>query len=204
MKIRSLFIGISIAIVSGMLLAGSVSVVDAQRQDSRRSQNRRDLWNRGLERMREFSTLERYRRLWFNTTFALEVELDHLILFRAKDVFSRALHDTKESNKDSKEVYKTFEYQLRKTIGDENFEKVTKSLRPERGRWDIKIGERGRDRRSRAREKKRESRNRGSDEEYKPRSKDDVRKHLGKDKPNTHKKGGDKTGTHKTKNKTQN
>ena len=98
MKIRSLFIGISIAIVSGMLLAGSVSIVDAQRQDSRRSQNRRDLWNRGLERMREFSTLERYRRLWFNTTFALEVELDHLILFRAKDVFSRALHDTKESN----------------------------------------------------------------------------------------------------------
>ena len=182
MKIRSLFIGISIAIVSGMLLAGSVSIVDAQRQDSRRSQNRRDLWNRGLERMREFSTLERYRRLWFNTTFALEVELDHLILFRAKDVFSRALHDTKEGNKDAKEVYKTFEYQLRKTIGDGNFEQVTKSLRPERGRRNIKIGEQGRSRRSRASEKKRESRNRGSDEEYKPRSKDDKQKHLGKDK----------------------
>jgi hypothetical protein len=118
--------------------------------------------------------------LWFNTTFALEVELDHLILFRAKDVFSRALHDTKEGNKDAKEVYKTFEYQLRKTIGDGNFEQVTKSLRPERGRRNIKIGEqgrsRGRSRRSRASEKKRESRNRGSD-----------------------KKGGDKTGTHKTK-----
>ena len=105
------------------------------------------------------------------------MELDHLILFRAKDVFSRALHDTKESNKDAKEVYKTFEYQLRKTIGDGNFEQVTKSLRPERGRRDIKIGDRGRSRRSRASEKKRESRNRGSD-----------------------KKGGDKTGTHKTKN----
>ena len=197
MKIRSLFIGISIAIVSGMLLAGSVSVVDAQRQDSRRSQNRRDLWNRGLERMREFSTLERYRRLWFNTTFALEVELDHLILFRAKDVFSRALHDTKEGNKDAKEVYKTFEYQLRKTIGDGNFEQVTKSLRPERGRRDIKIGEQGRGRRSRAREKKRESRNRGSDthkkenlnnhdkdsdKKYKPRNKTDSQQHLGKDK----------------------
>ena len=109
MKTRSLFVGIAIAIMSGMLLAGSVSIVDAQRQDRRRSQNRRDLWNRGLERMREFSILERYQRLWFNTTFALE--LDHLILFRAKDVYSRALRDTKESNKDAKEVYKTFEYQ---------------------------------------------------------------------------------------------
>ena len=186
MKTRSLFTGMAIAIVSGMLLAGSVSIVDAERQDRRRSQNRREQWNRGLDRMREFSTLERYRRLWFNTTFALEVELDHLILFRAKDVFSRALHDTKEGNKDAKEVYKTFEYQLRKTIGDGNFEQVTKSLRPERGRRNIKIGEqgrsRGRSRRSRASEKKRESRNRGSDEEYKPRSEDDARKHLGKDK----------------------
>ena len=96
MKTRSLFIGMAIAIVSGMLLAGSVSIVDAEREGRRRSQNRREQWNRGLDRMREFTTLERYRRLWFNTTFALEVELDHLILFRAKDVFSRALHDTKE------------------------------------------------------------------------------------------------------------
>ena len=182
MKTRSLFTGMAIAIVSGMLLAGSVSIVDAERQDRRRSQNRREQWNRGLDRMREFTALERYRRLWFNTTFALEVELDHLILFRAKDVFSRALHDTKEGNKDAKEVYKTFEYQLRKTIGDGNFEQVTKSLRPERGRRNIKIGEQGRSRRSRASEKKRESRNRGSDEEYKPRSKDDKQKHLGKDK----------------------
>ena len=186
MKTRSLLTGMAIAIVSGMLLAGSVSIVDAQREGRRRSQNRREQWNRGLDRMREFSTLERYRRLWFNTTFALEVELDHLILFRAKDVFSRALHDTKEGNKDAKEVYKTFEYQLRKTIGDGNFEQVTKSLRPERGRRNIKIGEqgRGRSRRSRASEKKRESRNRGSDKKY---------------KPNIDKKGGDKTGTHKTK-----
>ena len=197
MKTRSLFTGMAIAIVSGMLLAGSVSIVDAERQDRRRSQNRREQWNRGLDRMREFSTLERYRRLWFNTTFALEVELDHLILFRAKDVFSRALHDTKEGNKDAKEVYKTFEYQLRKTIGDGNFEQVTKSLRPERGRRNIKIGEQGRSRRSRASEKKRESRNRGSDthkkenlnhhdkdsdKKYKPRNKTDLREHLGKDK----------------------
>ena len=187
---------LGIAIMMGMIFAGIVTIADGS------AIIRYERWDRGRNQMRQWGELERYRRMWFNTTFALE--LDHLILFRAKDVFSRALHDTKESNKDSKEVYKTFEYQLRKTIGDENFEKVTKSLRPERGRWDIKIGERGRDRRSRAREKKRESRNRGSDEEYKPRSKDDVRKHLGKDKPNTHKKGGDKTGTHKTKNKTQN
>ena len=189
MKVRSLLIGMAIAIVSGMLLAGSVLIVDAQRE------GRREQWNRGRERMREFSIYERYRRLWFNTTFALE--LDHLILFRAKDVYSRALHDTKESNKDAKEVYKTFEYQLRKTIGDENFDKVTKSLRPERGRWDIKIGEQGRDRRSRARANKREARNRGSDthkkenlnhhdkdsdKKYKPRNKTDLREHLGKDK----------------------
>ena len=197
MKTRSLLTGMAIAIVSGMLLAGSVSIVDAQREGRRRSQNSRELWNRGLERMREFTVLERYRRLWFNTTFALEVELDHLILFRAKDVFSRALHDTKEGNKDAKEVYKTFEYQLRKTIGDGNFEQVTKSLRPERGRRNIKIGEQGRSRRSRASEKKRESRNRGSDthkkenlnhhdkdsdKKYKPRNKTDLREHLGKDK----------------------
>ena len=181
MKTRSLWSGIAIAIIVGMIFAGGVTIADAEREDRRRSRNRSEQWNRGRELLREFSALERYRRLWFNTTFALEVELDHLILFRAKDVFSRALHDTKEGNKDAKEVYKTFEYQLRKTIGDGNFEQVTKSLRPERGRRNIKIGEqgrsRGRSRRSRASEKKRESRNRGSD-----------------------KKGGDKTGTHKTKN----
>jgi hypothetical protein len=165
---------LGIALILGMLFAGIVTVAETRRENHRRSHER---WERGRELLREFSTLERYRRLWFNTTFALEVELDHLILFRAKDVFSRALHDTKESNKDAKEVYKTFEYQLRKTIGDGNFEQVTKSLRPERGRRDIKIGEQGRSRRSRASEKKRESRNRGSD-----------------------KKGGDKTGTYKTKN----
>ena len=181
MKMRSLFSGIAIAILSGMLFAGGVTIADAEREDRRRSRNRSEQWNRGRELLREFSALERYRRLWFNTTFALEVELDHLILFRAKDVFSRALHDTKESNKDAKEVYKTFEYQLRKTIGDGNFEQVTKSLRPERGRRDIKIGDRGRSRRSRASEKKRESRNRGSD-----------------------KKGGGNTGTHKTKNQKKN
>ena len=165
---------LGIALILGMLFAGIVTVAETRRENHRRSHER---WERGRELLREFSALERYRRLWFNTTFALEVELDHLILFRAKDVFSRALHDTKEGNKDAKEVYKTFEYQLRKTIGDGNFEQVTKSLRPERGRRDIKIGEQGRGRRSRASEKKRESRNRGSD-----------------------KKGGDKTGTHKTKN----
>ena len=170
MRTRSLWSGIAVAIFMGMLLAGSITIADAEREDRRRSRNRSEQWNRGRELLREFSTLERYRRLWFNTTFALEVELDHLILFRAKDVFSRALHDTKEGNKDAKEVYKTFEYQLRKTIGDGNFEQVTKSLRPERGRRNIKIGEqgRGRSRRSRASEKKRESRSR--------------KDHLGKDK----------------------
>ena len=165
---------LGIAIMMGMIFAGIVTIADGS------AIIRYERWDRGRNQMRQWGELERYRRMWFNTTFALE--LDHLILFRAKDVFSRALHDTKEGNKDAKEVYKTFEYQLRKTIGDGNFEQVTKSLRPERGRRNIKIGEQGRSRRSRASEKKRESRNRGSDKKYKPRSEDDARKHLGKDK----------------------
>ena len=183
MKTRSLFTGMAIAIVSGMLLAGSVSIVDAQREGRRRSQNRREQWNRGRERIREFTTLERYRRLWFNTSFVLGLE--DAILVRAKDVYAKALYDAREDSKDTREIYKTFESQLRRTIGDENFEKLLVSVKPERfsfGRRSIKIGDQGRGRRSRASEKKRESRNRGSDKKYKPRSEDDARKHLGKDK----------------------
>ena len=101
--------------------------------------------------------------------------LDDAILVRAKDVYAKALYDTKkvEEHKNTREIYQTFESQLRRTIGAENYEKLLVSVKPERfsfGRRSIKIGEqgRGRSRRSRASEKKRESRNR--------------KDHLGKDK----------------------
>ena len=173
MKTRSLFSGIAIAILSGMLFAGGVTIVDAEREDRRRSRNRSEQWDRGRERLREFSTVERYRRLWFNTAFVLG--LDDAILVRAKDVYAKALYDIKkvEEHKNTREIYQTFESQLRRTIGAENYEKLLVSVKPERfsfGRRSIKIGEqgRGRSRRSRASEKKREARNR--------------KDHLGKDK----------------------
>ena len=84
--------------MEGMIFAGIVTI----------AHSRNERW----DQIRQWNAVERYRRLWFNTTFALE--LDHLILFRAKDVYSRALYDTKEGNKDAKEIYKTFEYQLKK------------------------------------------------------------------------------------------
>ena len=108
---------LGIALILGMLFAGIVTI----------AHSRNERW----DQIRQWNAVERYRRLWFNTTFALE--LDHLILFRAKDVYSRALYDTKEGNKDAKEIYKTFEYQLKKTIGDENFDKLSKTVRIRRG-----------------------------------------------------------------------
>ena len=173
MKTRSLFSGIAIAILSGMLFAGGATIADAEREERSRSRNRSEQWDRGRERLREFSTVERYRRLWFNTAFVLG--LDDAILVRAKDVYAKALYDTKkvEEHKNTREIYQTFESQLRRTIGAENYEKLLVSVKPERfsfGRRSIKIGEqgRGRSRRSRASEKKRESRSR--------------KDHLGKDK----------------------
>ena len=171
MKTRSLFSGIAIAIIMGMIFAGGVTIADAEREERSRSRNRREQWDRGRERLREFSTVERYRRLWFNTAFVLG--LDDAILVRAKDVYAKALYDTKkvEEHKNTREIYQTFESQLRRTIGAENYEKLLVSVKPERfsfGRRSIKIGEQGRGRRSRASEKKRESRNR--------------KDHLGKDK----------------------
>ena len=171
MKTRSLFSGIAIAIIMGMIFAGGVTIADAEREERSRSRNRREQWDRGRERLREFSTVERYRRLWFNTAFVLG--LDDAILVRAKDVYAKALYDIKkvEEHKNTREIYQTFESQLRRTIGAENYEKLLVSVKPGRfsfGRRSIKIGEQGRGRRSRASEKKRESRNR--------------KDHLGKDK----------------------
>ena len=85
---------LGIALILGMLFAGIVTI----------AHSRNERW----DQIRQWNAVERYRRLWFNTTFALE--LDHLILFRAKDVYSRALYNTKEGNKDAKEIYKTFEF----------------------------------------------------------------------------------------------
>lgn len=168
MKTRSLFSGIAIAILSGMLFAGGVTIADAEREERKRSKNRREQWDHGRERLRHFSVLEQYRRMWFNTSFVLGLE--DAILVRAKDVYVKALYDINQEHqtKGHREIYKTFESQLRQTIGDENYEKLLVSVKPERGRRWLKISEYGRDRRSRARANKREARNR--------------KDHLGKDK----------------------
>ena len=157
---------LGIALILGMIFAGIVTIAHARNERGNRivrkyRQDRREQWDRGRDRIRQWSAVERYRQFWFNTTFMLELDNDTLI--RAKDVYSRALLDIK-SNIDRKKVAEDFAHNLRKTIGDENFDKLSKTVRSRRGRRDIKIGENGRSRR----------------------------------------KGGDKTGTYKTKNKTQN
>ncbi len=176
MKTRSLWSGIAIAIIAGMIFAGGVTIADAEREDRRRQEHKQ---YDGSERRFHWETvLGYYQNMWFHTTFVLK--LDDNTFVRARDVYSRALHDIHES-KNTKGVKQRFNMQLKKTIGDDNFNKLMESSGRKRffSRKNIKIGEqgRGRSRRSRASEKKRESRNRGSD-----------------------KKGGDKTGTHKTKN----
>ncbi len=151
MKTRSITVGVAIgiALMIGMLTAGTVNIVEAERQDRRRSQNRKERFDRGRDMLRQWSALERYRQFWFNTTFMLE--LDNETLIRAKDVYSRALNDINQEHqtKDRKEIAEEFATNLRKTIGDENFDKLSKSVRSRRGRRDIKIGEDGRSRRKR-------------------------------------------------------
>ena len=169
MKTRSLFSGIAIAIIMGMIFAGGVTIADAERQEHRRQEHRQYA---GPERRFHWETvLGYYQNMWFHTTFVLQ--LDDNTLVRARDVYSRALHDIHES-KNTKGVKQRFNMQLKKTIGDDNFNKLLKSTADGRKRFfsrkNIKIGEqgRGRSRRSRASEKKREARNR--------------KDHLGKDK----------------------
>ena len=146
MKMRSITVGVATALMIGMLTAGTVNIVEAERQDRRRSHDRKERWDSGRERMRQRFIVEHYRQFWFNTTFMLE--LDDATLIRAKDVHSRALHDIK-SNIDRKEIAIRFATNLKKTIGAENFEKLSKTIRSRRGRRDIKIGEQGRSRRKR-------------------------------------------------------
>ena len=140
---------LGIALILGMLFAGIISVSDAQRRDRRRSKDFREQWDRGRDRIRQWSAVERYRQFWFNTTFMLE--LDNETLIRAKDVYSRALHDINQEHqtKDRKEIAEEFANNLRKTIGDENFDKLSKTVRSRGSRRDIKIGEDGRNRRKR-------------------------------------------------------
>jgi len=142
---------LGIALILGMILAGIVTIAHARNERGNRivRQDRREQWDRGRDRIRQWSAVERYRQFWFNTTFMLE--LDDATLIRAKDVYSRALHDINQEHqtKDRKEIAEEFATNLRKTIGDENFDKLSKSVRSRRGRRDIKIGEDGRNRRKR-------------------------------------------------------
>ena len=142
---------LGIALILGMILAGIVTIAHARNERGNRivRQDRREQWDRGRDRIRQWSAVERYRQFWFNTTFMLE--LDNETLIRAKDVYSRALHDINQEHqtKDRKEIAEEFANNLRKTIGDENFDKLSKSVRSRRGRRDIKIGEDGRNRRKR-------------------------------------------------------
>jgi len=137
---------LGIAVVLGMLFAGIVTIAYSERENHRRTHDR---WERGRDMLRQWSAVERYRQFWFNTTFMLE--LDDETLIRAKDVYSKALHDINQEHqtKDRREIAEEFADNLRQTIGDENFDKLSKSVRSRRGRRDIKIGEDGRKRRRR-------------------------------------------------------
>ena len=142
---------LGIALILGMMLAGIVTIAHARNERGNRivRQDRREQWDRGRDRIRQWSAVERYRQFWFNTTFMLE--LDNETLIRAKDVYSRALHDINQEHqtKDRKEIAEEFANNLRKTIGDENFDKLSKTVRSRGSRRDIKIGEDGRNRRER-------------------------------------------------------
>ena len=137
---------LGIAVVLGMLFAGIVTIAYSERENHRRTHDR---WERGRDMLRQWSAVERYRQFWFNTTFMLE--LDDETLIRAKDVYSKALHDINQEHqtKDRREIAEEFADNLRQTIGDENFDKLSKSVRSRRCRRDIKIGEDGRKRRRR-------------------------------------------------------
>ena len=149
MKTRSIAAGVGIALMIGMMTAGTMNIVEAERQDRRRSHDRKERWDRGRDRIRQWSAVERYRQFWFNTTFMLD--LDNETLIRAKDVYSRALHDINQEHqtKDRKEIAEEFANNLRKTIGDKNFDKLSKSVRSRRSHRNIEIGEDGRKRRRR-------------------------------------------------------
>ena len=122
MKTRSLWSGIAIAIIVGMIFAGGVTIADAERQEHRRQEHKQ---YDGSERRFHWETvLGYYQNMWFHTTFVLQ--LDDNTFVRARDVYSRALHDIHES-KNTKGVKQRFNMQLKKTIGDDNFNKLMES-----------------------------------------------------------------------------
>ena len=125
MKTRSLFVGFMFAILTGMIFAGGMSIADAKRQEHRQ-------YDGGERRFHWETVLPYYQNMWFHTTFVLQLEDN--VLVRARDVYSRALHDIHESQ-NTKGVKQRFEGQLRKTIGDENYKKLMKSTADGRKRF---------------------------------------------------------------------
>ena len=125
MKTRSLFVGFMFAILTGMIFAGVISIADAERQEHRQ-------YDGGERRFHWETVLGYYQNMWFHTTFVLQ--LDDNILVRARDVYSRALHDIHES-KNTKSVNRRFLTQLKKTIGDDNFNKLMDSTADGRKRF---------------------------------------------------------------------
>ena len=117
MKTRSVFTGIGIAILVGMMFAGGMSIADAKRQEHK-------VYDGGERRFHWATVLGYYQNLWFHTTFVLR--LDDNTLVRARDVYLRALHDIHEA-KNTKEVNQRFKVQLRRTIGDDNYKKLMES-----------------------------------------------------------------------------
>ena len=125
MKTRSLFVGFMFAILTGMIFAGVISIADAERQEHRQ-------YDGGERRFHWETVLGYYQNMWFHTTFVLQLEDN--ILVRARDVYSRALHDIHES-KNTKSVNRRFLAQLKKTIGDDNFNKLMDSTADGRKRF---------------------------------------------------------------------
>ena len=125
MKTRSLFVGFMFAILTGMIFAGVISIADAERQEHRQ-------YDGGERRFHWETVLGYYQNMWFHTTFVLQLEDN--ILVRARDVYSRALHDIHES-KNTKSVNRRFLTQLKKTIGDDNFNKLMDSTADGRKRF---------------------------------------------------------------------
>ena len=125
MKTRSLFVGFMFAILTGMIFAGVISIADAERQEHRQ-------YDGGERRFHWETVLGYYQNMWFHTTFVLQLEDN--ILVRARDVYSRALHDIHES-KNTKSVNRRFLAQLKKTIGDDNFNKLMDSTADGSTNW---------------------------------------------------------------------
>ena len=131
MKTRSLFVGFMFAILTSMIFVGGMSIAAAKRQEHRQEEWMK-VYDGGERRFHWETVLGYYQNMWFHTTFVLQ--LDDNILVRARDVYSRALHDIHES-KNTKSVNRRFLAQLKKTIGDDNFNKLMDSTADGRKRF---------------------------------------------------------------------